>query len=315
VRVAVISSLRAVLRDKAMRLFLLRSLLSPVVSTRWARFIQRYHRAFDAGPPASRVLAKPVRSYVHLKLGPSGRLDILRGHYKLFRALFSRDCVRRVCAGERLVVADFEARKGAVYRLAIAASVCVSMQREGELAIFLVKRGAETPVNRLSLALGVVDGRLAALIGGLQGPRGGKREVIDATRELYGLRPKDATLLAARAFAAAIGADSVHAIANRHHVLERLGKTAKHADYDAYWRERGAEPGGPLGFVFPPLGEVASDGNGRAGLKVEIVAAMRRFVRANAHSAEVRALGQTNRAASTRRALWLSRARRHAARC
>jgi hypothetical protein len=64
------------------------------------------------------VLLKPVRSYVHLRLGPAGRFDVLRGHYQLFRQLFSHECV----------------------------------QRQGELAIFLVKRGVEDPFSRLSLA-------------------------------------------------------------------------------------------------------------------------------------------------------------------
>jgi uncharacterized protein VirK/YbjX len=278
-------------RDKAMRLYLLRSLLSPIVSTRWARFIRRYHSAFEAGSPPARVLLKPVRSYIHLRLGPEGRLDVLRGHYHLFRQLFSRECVRRVCAGEPIFIADLAARKGSVYHLAIAASTRVSMQREGELAIFLVKRGHEEPVSRLSLAFARVDGELAALIGGLQGPRvGHKRDVIDATRELHGLRPKDATLLAARAFAKAVGATAVHAIANRHHVLERQRDASKHADYDAYWRERGAAPGGPLGFVFPPLGEVAAEGGGRAAVKAAIVTATRRFVIAHSQAAHAHAL-------------------------
>jgi len=276
--------------DKAMRLYLLRSLLSPIVSTRWARFIHRYHRAIEAGPPPSRVLLKPVRTYVHLRLGPTARFDLLRGHYQLFRQIFSTACVQRVCGGAPIVVAELAARKGSVYCLAIAASTRVSMQREGEVAICLIKRGVHAPVSKLSFSFARVDGRLAVLIGGLQGPPvGHKRDVIDATRELRGLRPKDATLLALRALASAVGATSVHAIANCNHVLDRLSGASRLADYDAYWRERGATPGGPLGFVFPPLGEVAAQSAGRGAIKAEIVAAMQRFVTAHARAADVRA--------------------------
>ncbi len=265
--------------------------MSPVTSARWARFINRYHRALEAGPPPARVLAKPVRSYVHLGLRPAARLEVLRGHYRLFRELFSPECVRRVCSGEPIVVAELEARKGAVYRLKIAASTRVSMQREGELAIYLIRCGADEPVSRLSFAFSRVDGRLAVLIGGLQGPRGGKRDVIAATRELHGLRPKDATLLAARWLAQAIGADRVHAVANDCHVLNRLDGTSKHADYDAYWRERGAAPGGPLGFVFPAFDTHAVEGGARGATKAAIAAAMRGFVGAHALSANIRAPG------------------------
>ena len=266
-------------RDKAMRLFVLRGMLSPIVSTRWARFIRRYHRAFNAAPPPARVLGKPVRSYVHARLGPSARLAVLRAHYRLLRDLFSPDCVRRLCAGEPMQIVELEARKGARYQLLVVASVRVSMQREGELALYLIKRGVATPLSRLSLALGQVAGRPAVMIGGLQGPGGGhKRDVIEATRELHGLRPKDATLLAARAFANALGMGSVHAIANRHHVLNRLADGAKHADYDSYWLERGAAAGGPLGFVFAPLETALPAGNYRGAAKAAIVAGVERFV-------------------------------------
>ena len=278
--------------DKAMRLYLLRSLLSPIVSTRWARFIRRYHRAFAAAPPPSRVLLKPVRSYVHLRFGPRAQFDLLRNHYRLFRQLFSPACVQRVCSGEPLVVAELAARKESVYCVAIAASVRVSMQREGEMAIFLVKRGAQEPVSKASVAFAHVDGRLAMFIGGLQGPPAGhKRDVIDATRELRGLRPKDAVLLAARALAKAVGATTVHAVANRSHVLERLNGAARLADYDAYWRERGATPGGPLGFVFPPLGKVVAEGGGRDAFKAAIVSAMQRFVAAQSRAVDAGARG------------------------
>ena len=279
--------------DKAMRLYLLRSLLSPIVSTRWARFIRRYYRTrSSAGPPPSRVLLKPVRSYVHLRLGPAARFDVLRDHYRLFRQLFSRD-VRaarlrrradrrrraRGAKGERLSPGDrrldprFDAARGGAGDL----SRQTRRRGAGQQAVARV-RPCRRPSRRVSLA-------------GCRGqPAGHKRDVIDATRELHGLRPKDAILLAARAFAKAVGATSVHAVANRHHVLDRLSGASKHADYDAYWRERGATPGGPLGFVFPPLGEVVAarrsaaprqggDRRGDAGFRDRPLAGRRRPAR------------------------------------
>ena len=208
-----------------------------------------------------------------------GRLDVLRGHYQLFRRLFSRECVRRVCAGEPIVVAELAARKGSVYHLAIAASTRVSMQREGELAIFLVKRGVEEPVSKLSLAFAHVDGRLAVLIGGLQGPSvGHKRDVIDATRELHGLRPKDATLLAARAFAKAVGATSVHAIANRHHVLERCAAPRSLRTTTPIGASAARRPAGRSASSFRRSARSPPAGAGRAAVKAAIVTATRRFV-------------------------------------
>ncbi|MGD0642878.1 MAG: DUF535 family protein, partial [Roseiarcus sp.] len=194
--------------------------------------------------------------------------------------------VRRICAGETIVVAELEARKGARYCLAVAAAAKVSMQREGELAFYLFKRGQDVELSRISLAFGRIDGELAVVVAGLQGPQGGrKREVIEATRELHGLRPKDATLLAARALARELGARSVHAIADRNHVLRRLQDQSKLSHYDSYWLERGAIPGGPYGFVFAPLGAVESDGKGRSAAKAAIVDGLETFARVHSRVA------------------------------
>ena len=50
---------------KAFRAYLLRSLLAPVTAIRWRRYIRALHRDVGAATPPTRVLAKPVRRYVH----------------------------------------------------------------------------------------------------------------------------------------------------------------------------------------------------------------------------------------------------------
>ena len=85
-------------------------------------------------------------------------------------------------------------------------------------ALCLVREGSATLLSRLTFNFSIVDGRLALAVGGLQGPKAGhKHEVIDATRDLHGLRPKDATPLAASAIADGLDA-SVHAVGDGLHV-------------------------------------------------------------------------------------------------
>ena len=154
----------------------------------------------------------------------------------------------------------------------------VQAQREGECTLCLVREGSATLLSRLTFNFSAVDGRLALAVGGLQGPRAGhKREVIDATRDLYGLRPKDATLLAARVIADGLDA-AVHAVGDALHVHRRLSDDPKHSSYDAYWRERGATAGGPLGFVLPPLEALPPSLKRRDRAKRAIVEAARRFL-------------------------------------
>ena len=103
--------------------------------------------------------------------------------------------------------------------------------------------------------------------------------MIDATRELHGLRPKDAVLLAARALAAAVGAQSVHAVSDANHVLKRLQDIAKFSGYDDYWIERGGAPGGPYGFILEALEDPGAGAKRRDDIKAAIVEGVNVFAR------------------------------------
>ncbi len=266
-------------KDKAYRMFVLRSALAPRVAWRWARFIGRFHSDLGAATAPSRVLLKPLRSYMFRRLGPRGRLRLMMEHYGLAEGVFARDTLRRICNGERVVLARPHGRKNSRYVVSLAASVVASTQREGELVICLQREGDNVRLSRLSFSFVRARGGLAVVIAGLQGPNGGhKREVIDATRELYGLRPKDVTLLAARALARALGASELHAVADIDHVLHRHQDIAKLSNYDAYWLERGAKSGGPFGFEFLALEDAAPSSNAREIAKAEIIAAVAGFV-------------------------------------
>lgn len=267
--------------DKAFRIYLLRSLLAPVASARWTHFICAFHRDAGAAPPVARVLAKPVRRYLHRAFWPRRRLAMLLEHYRRFAALFASDFIRRICSGESLVAVALSGRRGSAYDIFVAASIVAVMQREGELAIYFAKRPGGEKLCRLSLCFAEVEGEPAAIIGGVQGPASVyKRAIIDATRDLYGLRPKDAVLLAARAMAEALGFTAVHAVSDANHVLRRLQEKAKFSHYDAYWRERGGRAGGPYGFAFGPLEPIAATDDKRDAAKRAVVEQMRAFVAA-----------------------------------
>jgi uncharacterized protein VirK/YbjX len=267
---------------KAFRAYLLRSLLAPVSAVRWGRYIRALHREVGAPAPPTRVLAKPVRRYVHRAYSPRQRLALLLEHYRWLGALFSRAFVAKICAQEALPAVALSGRRGGEYDIRVIAANVVYMQREGELAICLVERPANMELCRLSLCFARVEGEPAVVVGGLQGPASAyKRDVIDATRDLYGLRPKDAALLAARAFARALGFNVLHAISDANHVLRRLQDKAKFSRYDDYWSERGGRRGGPFGFVFGPLEASAPSGDRRDATKAAVVAGMEAFVAAH----------------------------------
>ena len=274
--------------DKAYRLFVLRSMLAPRVAFRWRQFIEALHANAGARPAPSRVLGKPLRKYVHASLSANSRLELMMGHHAIAREVFSRETVRVLCGG-RIPFARLAGRKNTHFVVSLAASDTASMQREGELVLTIQREGRGEMLSRLSFSFATVAGESALIIGGLQGPRASARqEVVDATRELFGLRPKDATLLAARALARALGQRDVHAVADTNHVLKRNQGVSKWARYDEYWRERGAGPGGPFGFVFPVLADATSARGGRDLAKSAIVEGAADFVRAQLASSLAR---------------------------
>jgi hypothetical protein len=266
---------------KAFRAYLLRSLLAPVTAARWSRYIRALHRDVGAGAPPVRVLAKPVRRYVHRGFRPSQRLGLLLEHYRWLHALLSREFVARICSQEPLPAVALAGRRGGEYDIFVIAANVVFMQREGELAICVARRPAIIELCRLSLCFARIDGEPAVVVGGLQGPASAyKRDVVDATRDLCGLRPKDAALLAARAFARALGFNVLHAVCDANHVQRRLQDKTKFSRYDEYWAERGGKRGGPFGFVFGPLEAAAPSSDRRAATKAAVVAGMEAFVAA-----------------------------------
>ncbi|MEZ2126913.1 MULTISPECIES: DUF535 family protein [unclassified Sinorhizobium] len=107
------------------------------------------------------------------------------------------------------------------------------------------------------------------MIGGIQGPRGdkAKRALITATRDLGGLRPKDAVLLTLHGLVSDGGAPHLYAVSNERHVMNRRRRKRRRmmlADLDGYWRDRGGERAEPFGFRLSIANDpVIPEGNRR----------------------------------------------------
>jgi uncharacterized protein len=269
---------------KGRRTFLLRSLVAPISAIRWSRHLAALHARVGAGAPPARALSKPLRSYLRRDFWPARRVSILIETWDWLEARFSAAFLRRLCDGEDALVVSIKARKNSQYNLYLSSAINAAMQREGEISVYCARSPHDEKLCRASFAITTVGARRALVIGGIQGPQGAsKREVIDATREMWGLRPKDAVLLAIRAFAAETELDEVHAVSDARHVLTRLTNKAKFSSYDEYWRERGARADGPFGYVFDPLERGEADGSKRDGVKSSILRAMGEFVAAAAY--------------------------------
>ena len=199
------------------------------------------------------MLLKPLHSYLRRGLNPAARLGcssttiVGSGGCSIWTA-------SDACApGGAAQLARLSGRKNSRFRLCLVNATTVQTPREGECTICLTRDGDPTPLSRLTFSLTAFDGSLALAIGGLQGPSPGhKREVIEATRDLHGLRPKDATLLAARAIAKCLSLQRASMpLGTRSTCAKSSAGRPKLSSYDNYG-ERGAIDGGPLGFILPP---------------------------------------------------------------
>ncbi len=268
----------SIFRDRGMRRFWLRSLLAPCVAMRWRDHALRLYGLHGTAIPNAAVLSKPLHGYLRRGLNPAERLRLLIDHYCLFSDLTGPGCLRAFCAGESVELALLAGRKGTQFRVFLVSSSVVQTQREGECAVCLQRVGNPMLLSRLSFTFFLDDGGVGLAIGGLQGPAPGhKRQVIEATRDLYGLRPKDAMLLAARSIAATF-AMRVHAVSDTRHVHRPLPDDPKLSSYDRYWRERSAFAGEPLGFIFPPLREPSGAPSQREATKRIIAESVRRIL-------------------------------------
>ncbi len=137
-------------------------------------------------------------------------------------------------------------KSGSLYDIGLAQHP--RYRAEGDLTLFLRRRGEDVALAALTFSFG--SGTLC--IGGLQGPQAddGKQRVVDATRDLNGLRPKGAVLSALYDLAAVFGVDDIEAVGMKNHPLND-GRHAVFADNDAFWAEQGAEATAGGDFRLP----------------------------------------------------------------
>jgi uncharacterized protein VirK/YbjX len=250
------------------RSWLIRSMAAPLVALRWSSFISNFYNRYGHNSPHTMILRKPLVEYAIGGISQSARLAILLNHYELLAARFRPRFLSDLCAGQHVQLACLSG-KGDEFLIWLGASDQVWMSGEGEVVFCLQDVKSRLIMSKLAAFLAHAEGDPIMVIGGLRSSLGMKQSVVKATRKLYGLRPKDALLLAARAFASASGFSQIHAISNERHV-ERSGGMV-YSDFDSYWLDRGARRGGRYGFILPAENSPITGASQRDSLKRQIV--------------------------------------------
>lgn len=185
-----------------------------------------------------RLLIKIYRPYLTNTLSAAGRVSLLRSHYQFIRRRgLGGLSLRAALAG--VTLASVCGKSGRVYSMRLHA--VEPMEREGELVLQLFR--GDQLVYSTAFVFFQDDARMMLGIGCMQGPKleGGLELMRDATRDLYGLRPKQLMLKLLGAIGHQLRCAGLRLVGNDNRAVCRAQRQGKvHADYDAFWRECGA---------------------------------------------------------------------------
>ena len=223
-----------------------------------------------------RLLQKIYRPYQSLRLsGRQDRLNLLLNHYDFvfqqgLDALVLRASTSPVSLG------SFIGKSGAVYVIQLAS--VAGLDREGELTLML----CSDQQRLFSIAFTFHQDNLTPSIGigCLQGPRGVDKQerVRSATRDMFGLRPKNLMVRLVREIGRAYGCKKLILVGNQNRVLFHQVRTGKVlANYDDFWQEIGAtaRPDGDYQICcdqipLPDLASIPSHKRAEARRRIEL---------------------------------------------
>ncbi|MEY4751762.1 MAG: hypothetical protein RIQ60_3976 [Pseudomonadota bacterium] len=229
--------------------YLLRAALSPRSHLQWNRYLLGDATGQARALAQPHLLWKLQRSYLSRGVKIRHKLDWLRQHHDWVARHWPAEPVSRLYLDGQLALAEIVLDDSGT-RLQFELSMDQQFAKEGELVIKLWRQarddGARERVAALAFAIHRHLGHWVAHIGCLQGTSGaqGADVVRTATREMHGLRPKQAVMIALYALTSAQGVDHVRAVANADHVYQGHWRRRERvvADYDTYWAELGGQP-------------------------------------------------------------------------
>ena len=211
------------------------ALFCPRQRTRWQAFLGSMPGLHSLAQLHPCLRFKIYRPYASRQLGCTDRLTLLEGHYRFLWQAGARALVERA-ARQSVVLAAFEGKDGALYRLQLTA--IHDSYREGELCLRLTRDGQ--PLYLASfLFLPRADG-VSLQLGALQGLRSeaGKLAVKEATRALHGCRPKNLMVAALRDFGDFFACTNLFLVCNDNRIaLNARRRRHIAADYDHVWQE------------------------------------------------------------------------------
>ncbi len=257
-------------RWKRTLLFWFRFAANPLLTTRWWRFLSTFTATREFPPPHDELLQKPLSKFLVYGLSSSKRLSLLIEHFSIAERILSRESMISLWRGDWLEMGTVQGRSEA-YTCHIALADRAGGRHEGAFAIKLVRvrDKAVLCTSRFMFVRHGAEGRYTFVVGSMQGPRNAKQRMVEVTRDLSGLRPKEAILIVLQGLTVEGGAQQFLAISQAKHPIHYRRSSRKSmmlSNIDAFWAERSAEPEEIFGFLVPHSRLYGADKRSRSKL-------------------------------------------------
>lgn len=235
-------------------LFWMRFAANPVVTFQWWRFLADFSARETLPPPHDELLQKPLSKFLVNNVSQKKRLIFLTDNFTIAGRHFPRNVMAGLWAGKTIDMGTVRGRSGD-YRCTLALADRYGGRHEGAFSVRLVRNDDDAILWTATFTFlrRRESPHHTIVVGGMQGPRAAKEQMVAVTRDLAGLRPKEATLMVLQGFIS-LNADHYLAVGHSRHPI-RYRRTRRQkmmvSDIDAFWRERSAEPEETFGFRVP----------------------------------------------------------------
>lgn len=257
-------------RWKRSLLLWLRFAANPLLTIRWWRFLAEFTATRGLPPPNDELLQKPLSKFFVFGMSSSERLTLLTDHFSIAERILSRESMMSLWRGEWLAMGTVPGR-GETYACFIALADRSGGRHEGAFAVKLLRvrdQAVLCTARFMFLRQGSGD-RYTFVVGSMQGPRNAKQRIVEVTRDLSGLRPKEALLVVLQGLSIEGGMQHFLAVSQAKHPIHyRRGsrQSMMLQNIDAFWAERSGEPEETFGFTVPHSKTYGADKRSRSKL-------------------------------------------------
>lgn len=205
----------------------------------------KWFETVERGPPSRlseafrlKMIVRPSARFMRRWFTVEERMGILSSHYAAINNRFSPETFDALFVRPGIQIAELTGKSGKKYPIRINGDV----SKDGCIRILIAHPDTDIRLASITGAFGHDEERVRVFwVGSLQGAtlQTGKEDVSNATKDLNGLRPKQAVLHATAALARWFGAKQLVAPSIKNQIAIKNFKKGQNiqTEYDSFWAD------------------------------------------------------------------------------